>query len=671
MSIEELRKDIDYVRTTALDDEEVMERILRDLRRGRAAKADAFTRNERYERIYRALDQPEMMIDSNTEQILEDRAIYSNTYLALGAAIVDTATVQVYNRIFSTPDYFRMSSDDWWDQFYSGRITAHMKRRHKEMKFKLTLLQILQQCFCFDYAVSIMGWRYHGGNVPKRKTTQRMETIGGIAFPYQDTKIVNEWVPNAVDRPELQVIDFFNCIPDPSAGSRGIEDSTFFIDWWYEPIANLLDGVDDEDHPFGRYKNINKVIERHHDLTSGITELDNSKLSEAQKDLLLQRLNRMLIIRYHTQDEVIESAHGIVIHRRKIDGMKIRLWKAYELPNQLPGMGVLQRIERNQYDINAIINFKRDFQNLTIHPITAISRDAIGLEDGDMAVYPGKNFRTRGKAGDALHFYQPGHDISQGASEELNVETEFMERVSGFGGENVQGAFASGRKTAREVNAVMSGILSKVNVITEKLESGALIDTYAHQFLLEQTYFKESQRIRVEGPRGDSYLVIRPEDYAWGKMPEFEALGSGHAADQEMREMALFKGINVAQGFPQFHNWPNLLASMWQTLAPKDWTQFIKDPRDKEHNTPPSMENVMMAHGHHVEVSALNRHGEHIKEHEALKQTPDYRTWPESFKLKHEQHIQAHRDMQTAVQLPRMSPTGGQDSSDMMRGNRM
>ena len=123
---------------------------------------------------------------------------------------------------------------------------------------------------------------------------------------------------------------------------------------------------------------------------------------------------------------------------------------------------------------------------------------------------------------------------------------------------------------------------------------------------------------------------------------------------------------------PKLHNWPNIIAKMWQMLESKDYRHFIKDPREKTHNVPPRIENMLMAMGHEVQVSPENDDQEHLAEHYGIQRTPDYQLWAEAMKSNMANHCKEHEGKKNMAQLA--SSGGGmgnkQDDSDPLRGIR-
>lgn len=656
-----------------ISDEELAEKILTDFNRLKGDKSEDIERNKRYRLMYKALDNPLDVIDEETgNAVVDDKSKYSDTYLAVGASLVDTACASLYNHFFSIPDYMEIDGDDFEDDLVSKKITQHQLKRHEEMRFKIKVYEALQQACCFDYAVTLCRWKIKPGYVNKRVNRVEEYSLGKMKFRENRVRMEQQWIPNAIDRSDFEVLDFFNCYHDQSS-KNGFMDSTMFIDVYWIPIEDLIANKKDESTPFGKFKNVDKVVKKF---------LEDQGYSFNDGDDPVERgnkkfVNRIKIIRYWTHDQVAEYAEGYIIRRSNIDGMPLQLWRLYQLPAEFKGMGILQRIERNQYDINNIINIKRDFQNLSLTPSAIIDEDLLGLHaEGDVEIYSGKTFINRtGKEPDKLlKFLQPGMDISSGASEELSLQMSNVNNVAGFG-PNQMGNFSQGRKTAREALTVQAGSESRAAVIASRLEYDCLIPAYMKLFVLEQMNLTKEDRFKYQGPEGIGWLVIRPEDYRWNSIPKFSAKGTSYMVNKDLQIQQFMLALDrTMQYFPDMANREMLLAKLWQSLDPKDHLKMIKDPRDKGHKVPANLENYMMSMGQMPEVSQQDNHEMHIATHEMLKNSKEYPLWTEAMKMNHQEHINTHKGMMAqspanVMKIPQAS-AGFQDESDVLRGQR-
>lgn len=636
--------------------------------RAKADKAEINERCERYLNIYKALDVDNIPTDEETGDVELDERLHSNTFLPLGSAIIDSAVAEVYQNFFSNPDYMEVVSDDPMDMMAQFRITEHMKRRHKEMRFKKHVYEALLTAACFDFAVTGMTWKIKGGYVPKRRQDVSDFSMGGIKAKYQSVGVDHVWMPNAVDRPHFETFDFFNSFPDYNSRD-GFEGSEFFIDVYYPLIDELFAMEKTEDKPWGKYTNL---LEAFGAELGDQKPADQSDENERMVRSYEQNKGRAKVVRVWTHHEVIEYWNRIIISRRKVPGMPLQLWTIYPLMKQFGGMGICQRLERPQLDINHVINLKRDAQNLMISPWLFINEDLLPAgHQGDVHTYAGKTFIDRGggNVNDKFKVVQPGVDQSSAYTEEIGLQMMAMERVA-HRGPNQVGSFSQGRKTARESSEVAAGSQLSASLVSIRMEENALSDALQCQFLLEQTYMTKEDIFRYEGPQGVNFLLVRPSDYAFRRMPQFEAKGTSHIIDKQMHEMQFFKGLAVAQQFSQLHNWPELLKHMWMMLDAKNANRFLKSAGQNDENIAPDKENYMLAHGHKVDVSPANDDKMHLAAHRKIQQSDDFLIWPDRLKQNFMSHIAAHEQQMANKQQGAGFAPRQQDESDMMRGQR-
>jgi len=648
-----------------MGDKELATRISGDFKQAKSDKDNDMNRCRRYERIYQALDQINRKVDESSGKLTDDRRIYSNTYLPYGAAVVDTGVSSVWNAFFGSPDYFEIDAANPYDELFATKITAHLKKRHKEMKFKTVVYRALQQAACFDYSVTCTKWRVEGGYIPKRVPIEDVVDLGGVKLKERRIEIQDEWVPNAIDRSHVELFDYFNCYHDTKA-KTGLEDSEFFIDVRQELIENLIAESQNEENPFGRYKNIRAVInEMAEELNNVISQ---PIVDEDQLTMIMRR--RVTIVRYWTKHHVAEMIGNNIVSRQNINGWPLQLWRFHVLPNKFRGMGLVQRIERGQYDINAIINLKRDHQNLVLNPIAVVDEELVDLNEGKVQLYPGRTLVSSGGVpGDKVYFYNPGV-IPQGALEEINIQVQVMNEVTGLG-PNQKSQFSSGRTTAREVAAVQAGALSKIMTVALNMEEECLEPIYQQLFLLEQRFMRGKDVFKYHGDLAHEWIRVTPTDYKFMAMPSFMAKGTSIIKDRDIEITQFLAAMDRAVQIPQFNNMKEVSKKMWQLLQPNDWYKFIIDGVPNQPNIPPQMENRVFAEGKSVEVSPANDDAEHLQVHKAHTYTPDYQLWPQAYKNRFEQHMANHQmaDQEKQVKANPNLPNQ-QDASDQDRGIR-
>ncbi len=653
-----------------LSDEECALRIESDYEDAKAAKNTSYDRYSRYQAIYQALNPPEEDDESDSGLIEDDLARHADSYMPIGAAVVDSAASQLYNAFFSTKDYVEIESDDWEDGFFEIEVTAHQKKRHREMHLRNTLYRVLQEACCFDFGVTLTRWKLEGGFIQKPHAEEIMSNLGGAMFKKRHVKAETMWVPDKVDRSDCQVLHFSNCYPDPSA-TNDLDDAAFFIDVRDEKIEDLIAGSELAG-PWGKYKNIDSIIRELAKNDGLADEIKGFTTVEAQRNYLKNR--RLPVIRYWTKNHMAEYCAGHIIRRMNMLGWVIHLWRIFEVPGQLPGMGFLQRLERQQYDINASLNSRRDYQNLISDPFGVISRDLAQQIGGSPRLSHGQLLVSgSGDPSKQVWVYQPGTPPSQDPLLDVQLHTNMIEKQSGIT-ENSMGAVSSGRRSATEVNKVSMAGDSRMLTIASRLEEECLEPLYLNLFYLEQANLSRTEWFKYAGQYGEKMIQISPASYMWNSVPRFVAKGAISMANDPVETQQFLAAVDRAMTMPQVQfDWQNIAVEIFRRLAPQNYTKFVKDPTVSDHNVPPSIENMLIAQGRQVEISRLNNHQEHLAAHNKLKYSMDYQVWPERMRMILDQHIDDHQKIGMAV--PTRSNAlgqadGMQGPADMMRGIR-
>ncbi len=665
-----------YKSLREMNDEDALERAMTDAKTFTSAKQKALQRGKRYKAMYKAKDNPELRVNPGTGKIQDDPKLRSNNYLPLGASVVDANVSQLYNAFFASDNYFRIGADNWDDEIYTYKITAHLMKRHREMQFRHTAFQTLLEANIYDYAVTGTRWLLESGYVAKRRKEITHKQLGRLRLPYQSVKIEQQWVPDAVDRSDVFRIGYFNCAHDPGHVENGFKDSRGFVDWRWVMIEELKSGAKTEDQPWGKYKNIDKVVQsamKRINKTHATGGADLSGLDDITRQSVENGL-RVKVFRYWTSDHIVEYAEDEVISRLNISGWPLQLWKIFDLPGEFRGMGILERMERNQYDINAQMNNSRDHQNLIVDPIAVLSKDILGA-DGSKTVHHGRIFVSSGsKASDGIYVYNPGPQ-PHNATEDIITQMKVIEKVTIS--ETAMGAGSTTRRTAFEVNKIDQGSDSKTLQRAHILELTCLEPIYMNQFKLEQEFLTKWERFKHYGRESEHMMLIGPEDYAFETQPSFEALGTSDLINEPLMINNLMKAMEIGMTNPEIYKrikWGPAASELFRLLIPKHYRQIIKDEREPQYSVPPEDENKLIAMGHTVLVNERDDNEDHLRKHNAVKQSPDYSTWNQKNKDILDQHMAAHE--QAGAGAANLFPGGqpligqGQDQSDPLRGIR-
>jgi hypothetical protein len=655
-----------------LSDKEALIRVLGDYEEAKSQKSDALKRAERYEAIWRARDDPDDVIDESSGLIDDDEAMYANGYLPVGAALVRSASAKLFNQLFSTSRYFELEADDIKDAFFAEEVTAHLYKRHIEMGFKSTIYKALLEACKYDYAITGTRWLLEDGYVPRPRRTLESVKLGSIGVQRQRVASIDRYVPDKVDRCDTFLLPFRDCFHDWES-KNGFADSRFFIDARDEMMETLI--MESENtKSWGKYKNVEKVIHKVLNRKAGDVNAAYALGAENGDEYVKQR--RVTIIRYWTRNHLVEACNGEVIRRMHMPGWCLQDWTLFPHTDAFGGMGLLECMERNQIDINASMNARRNYQNLTSNPFAVVNEDLLAGQQGPAKLYPGWVGQSRANSDPSkqIWVYQPGNNQGLDSVADVQLHADMMQQLSQVPDSDM-GQTTGTRTSATEVQAAKLGGISLASMIAQRFENEDLCKIYLNQFYLEQTYLSRAESFKYNGEHGEEFFVIDPASYMWNSVPRFLPRGTVFAGQDAVQTQQFMAAANQAMLMPQVqHDWTNIAIEMWRRLHPHQYWKFVKDPNVPTHNVPPEIENQMFAQGQRPEISPANDHRLHIAAHEGLKRTPDYQVWPAAFKMALDNHLAQHQQGAQPMAMPNPmlggATMGMQDGMNPSRGLR-
>ena len=475
-----------------LSDDEALLRAQTDFITAQSHKSAEIVRCERYMAIYKALNPPEEAIDESTGKVEDDIELYSDTYIPVGAAIADTGTGQLFNLFFSVNNFMEMESDDMEDRFYMKEVTGHLMKRVREMKLKHKVYAALQQAVCFDYGVTMTKWLIEDGYVVKPKPVSNTETIGGIPITSIRHTVAPTYMPNKTDRSDLTVLDYFNCYHDASAPNADLENSGYFIDVRTELHETLMMNSKTVSG-YGKYHTVDNLVAS---LVKNDPALSAFEGTLSRNAYLRSR--RIPVMRYWTGSHMIEYAGDYLLRRLNICDWPIQIWQCYPVQGQFNAMGLLQRLERNQYDINASMNARRNYQNLVSNPFGVVDQSILGAS-GEPDVVPGWfGISSSGIAKDKIWVYQPGQNSNIDSLTDTNLQIEMAEKQAHIS-DPAQGQTSSSRTTATEARHAQAGMASSVESIALRMEETAFESIFLNLFYLEQSNLTREESFVYNG----------------------------------------------------------------------------------------------------------------------------------------------------------------------------
>jgi len=625
---------------------DLAEMVMQDLSLSAENRADALQANRRYRRMYKVQDEPGLQPQGGTGDLEEDLYQFSNTYLPVSTMVVNIATQNIYNNLFGDSQYFEIEPQEEEDEIRAEISGALIRRRHRQMKFKRSMINMIKQGLKYDYAIALTSWLTEPGTVIRpvmKKETHEFKT--GLKEEFETIQQAETFVPNKIDRSHTTILNNFHCFHDWAA-TEGLADSSFFCDVREVSFRELINNQRTKDNPEGLYINLDKIDNGSLMINAGI-ELDTKDVLRRTAGLQRTQNGSLTVIRYFTPNGMVQlSGDGTVITDPKpMAGFPLVDWRLWLLENTFEGMGLLQSMERMQYDMNAIINNKRDFQQLVLNPISVIDQSLASAIDGSTELIPGQQFVTAGPTGDKITFYKPGLDVGSSSSEELSLEFDMVSKVSQLG-QNAQGSFAKGRRSAREAAGVQGATDLAMGFASIIFETEVIEPVIEQQLFWEMKNLKGEHRFRDLGPNGKMFVEVNENTLLFGSTPTIKALGISNIQKNAVETSNLIQAMQITGnlGLMNQINIPEVLKELWRRQRPEDYQKFLKQPGMIDQiNIPPEEENVLFGLGRHPDVKPTNDHIRHIQSHEEHKLTPDYALWPDALRQEFEIHINRHK----------------------------
>gem|GEM_PF-6873229 len=639
-----------------MTDAEALEWIEEKYKYAVTEKLEALERAERYDNVYQALDPPDLRIDTDSDRIEEDETLYANSFLPVVAAKVDTAVVNVHNTLFDAPEYFRGDADDEFDDLVvKAKIVPHMVKTHQQIKFRYTVFKAILSAACFDYGVTLAYWQLEPGYIPDRETfIEDVNLAPGVTLPRRRIDFKMRWVPDKIDRFNLRYLPFRQCFHDP-ASINGFEDSAFFFFYEWVDFALLKERAGGPESPKSLYYNLDAIEKA---MEESVSTGSSHANTEAESDTYIDG-DRVKVITCITKDHLVEKCGDQIIRRQDLFDWPCQLWTWTEKEASFRGIGLIQRVEREQLDINATMSDRRDYWNIALHPPWVVDQSLLKEQGGVVEIYPGQSYVKSDSNADPRNLLYPavlGGTPPSAPMQEMGFEIGIVEQVMGVS-QNLMGQYATGRRTATEAGQVGAGQAARFGGVVEKFEVTALEPIYLHQFRLNQLYMTREMRFKHYGEDGYRAVIVSGNDYKMTGSVCFTAVGSRHLREDAVNNQQFIAGMDRALQFPQYNNLKNLFKDMWKRLAPKEYNKYLVDETAGAPNIPPNVENMIMAQGHTIAVSPANDHEAHLAAHGRYKMMPDYQLWPSHYRQRMEAH---ERDHQGAMQ---QANAGGRTNS--------
>lgn len=621
-------------------------------------RRDKINANRRHLRLYEAIDEPELRPSAGAGRIEDDVHLTSNTFLPVITGIIDTAKTMIYQNLWGSNDYIKCVSQHPEDEERAIFACRHLRNRHKQMGFQTGVAQdVIFEGLLYGTAVSVTDWKIEDGyEAGQQSRIDEVFTPEGITH-IRRTSSNLFYKQNAVDRVDTRLIEQNLWFPDPNADARGFGKVFCFV----QDISpdELMQNRRTKDNPTGIYTfNPDDISTGIANLFDGATPLAR-EIQSAQRAFAMNapKIGRQvhLVTMLWKDYMCVMTGNGTIIRRKVMTGWPIDKWNFRQIPGRFNGLGLPDVLERMAYDVNAMVNNRRDYENLILNPIMIMEEELLSnARMGNGELIPGQIYDFEGggtPARDKFGIVQPGNPLGNDMLNEMNLSMGIMHQISGVG-PNAQGQFASGRRSATEADAVKQALQTNMGMSSVMLERQWVEPTYDKQMTLERIHLNEEIAFRDQGEL-DLYVSVTPERLAFRHNPQMQALGTTHIIEDATAKAQFFQAVNIAL-HPAFEGKANLdeiHEELWRMVKPNDHYRFIsKGAPSEQISIPPDQEHLLISNGHFPNVAPGDDHAVHLRRHLIWKAGPGYQVLPPQMKRALDLHIGKHEQAQAEKQ---------------------
>jgi hypothetical protein len=642
-----------------MKDDEIIKLVLDDYAKSKKQRDKINIRNKRYRDLYFQKDNTNKV--SNEQDPQASSSGRCQLFIGIVRSIVDTAISMISQSIFSVQPFVKIEPTEEGDQKASANFEEFFafrsSRQQMNLKWFLKNQWLFQACL-YDYSIAKMGWLMKSGYIPQVVSETPLPNLKQFRYRTKEEKIEMQPVFDAVDRPEIEILNTLLTYPDPSA--TDFDDSRFFIYLADTNKSALKRREKTIENPFGAYENIDKIEANSYIAKEGIQKTEGKIAGESEDGSDTDLVEQMF---YYTPDAMVVLANRKwVIKKEQIFGYPFSKMTYVQPNHQWSGVGLVEGIEDLQLDINFITRLARDNRNLIVNAIGIVNRQLFGVKaDLDFKQKPGKMYEIRyGDPSKAIYWHHIP-DTTQGLEQDKEFDLRMVERIVGFGETQMGTWRGGGRRTATEADYVAEGANTRLGEIAREIEEKNIVDVVYFDYNLEQMYLSTEAQFRIMGRHGVDFRRFAKKDILHRGAFDIIPVGSRYEINRSLKTNQFLQGLdrlNQNQFFQQIADHKEVYKAMWSRLGEKDPDRFIMDESENNMMIPPDMENILLGAGHDLSIGNRDNHAQHIAIHTTYYSVGETSQVPPENIPKFEAHIALHQQAQTMLVQGANAPTG-------------
>lgn len=592
---------------------------------------------KRYQKIYHL----KLVETSGSKRLQGNDDESPVTFVPLGRTFVDTLTAMMRGILFPDP-YAWLRCEMKGDQTTMSDMQADVVRRLlimrcEQMDYIDTMTRHILQSLICRWSIGYVGWKIEGGyrrlrqvdvvgvklieqikNMGKKalmRILERMKTDPEFGFVYDALK---------VDRSDFQLLNSLDTRPDPNGGPRMESSNHFMFEKWTTWDA-LTEGEYSGRTFYGHLQNISKMkkeIQKENAIAGMPTESDKAK--ESVKGMPNQETppDNKVLLRYHltkTSLIITDFEFKYVLFKQRLDGYPLVKANWGRSINDFDSESLLQVIEPMTYDVNFMMNMRRENQDKSIRDIIAINKRLLDssvkqVKYGDDVVL---EFSEDPRAC-ITNIHPP--DVTQAYKEDIEFLFEMIDKVAGMN-DNIVGQYYSlGRRSATETTDVKEALLTRSGQTIDDIQTYSVYESLAMIYNLEDAHFSEQFALDTFGLSAKDYpLMTRDLFVKIGGNVRIIAQGSAYWQSKRELQAASAQAVQTASQNPvlqQEFDVPQLFVDSLKASGMPEAEKYRLKRKDTDYTIPPESEHRLIAAGHDTPIGGLDNDEKHLKDHQ-------------------------------------------------------
>lgn len=395
------------------------------------------------------------------------------------------------------------------DQKNAKIIEEFLQSKLEETGFLEKFSLFLKQAIITGNSVAAIPWR----RVSQPRQVEEPLTLLGVTVGYQKVQR-----PEVVyNGPDFEVIDIFDFLVDPDA-----------TDFQHAKVIRKIERSLQDLHGNPSYHNLEQLTPKSNDhwhdtdnrhkaskrRAFGIDEQNINRSEQPERVTLLEAWGDFRIGDTVYSNHVCVVANDNTVIRFEPNpydcGLKPFVFTGFiPIPNEVYGLGAIEKSLGLQHAINTLTNQKLDVINLSINsPFTYLINDDV-FDPDNMITRPGALIPV--KSHDTLRPIQYLNNYTVAFNEITDLKTEIQEATGAL--KYFTGAIqAEASRTATEVNALVQGGSQKFSSFLAHLEHTSLVPFLRMAFEQAKQFVREPESLRILEQNGHlAFKQILPE----------------------------------------------------------------------------------------------------------------------------------------------------------------